>query len=328
MKKKRLLSLLLAAPLALLAGCSSTPELSLEPNWFSNTGTESISSSFEETLVYAVSFEKSAAALNSDFYMDYSNGTYKTKLVGSTANNKNTYVYTTELTATVKFTLGDQSFEHDDTVTTRVEFYSAADGLRPVSSTREAHIAAPITMPSSAPATLSEGYRICNYKVEINYDETLEKATYSNTDITSDATAANKTEKEIKVSGKGSFFDNEQMYLMLRATEFSSSMTFRTIDFTVDAVTKVKIADGPTAVTLKQAVKYKDDEEAVERDYDAYEIGLAYSKTNSGPTRTLTFAQRKNRDSNTHRNVMLKCEDPIGYSHGTLIYRLIEANFG
>lgn len=321
MKKKRYLSLLLAAPLLLLAGCSTTPELPLEPNWFSNTGTEPISSTFEETLVYAVSFEKSAAALDSDFYMNYSDASYKTKLVGSTANNKNTYVYTTELTAKVTFTLNNESFEHNDSVTTRVEFYSAADGLRPISSTREAHVTVPRTKPDHAPSTLSEGYKVCDYKVEISYDEALEKAIYTNT-------GANITEKEMKISGKGSFFDNEQIYLMLRATEFSSAMTFRTIDFPANAVATMKIANGPTAVTLKQAVKYKDDEEAVERDYDAYQIGLAYSKTNSGTTRTLTFAQRKNRDSNTHRNVMLKCEDPIVYSHGTLIYRLIEANFG
>lgn len=329
MKKKRFASLLLVAPLALLAACSNTPALTLESNWFADTSRKTIPDDFEETLEYAVSFEKSTSALNGAFSVDYPNGgTYKTKLEDGEVDGKKTYVFTTELKIGAQYTLNGVSSEiMDEVVTTRVEFYDVANEMRPLSSVREAAVTYPTTFPTSPPAALETGYRKEHYKVELDYNWETEKALYTYTDLASEETAKTPKTKEIGVGGKGSYFDNQQLALVLRATELSSATSFRLIDITSESHESITVKEGPSAVTFKQRVKYKTDEEAVERDYNAYEVGIALNKRNSGPTQKFTFAQRGSRDSNTHRNVLLKYDVPIIYSHGTLSYRLTVANF-
>ena len=329
MKKKRFASLLLVAPLALLAACTNTPALTLESNWFADTSRKTIPDDFEETLEYAVSFEKSTSALNGEFSLDYPNGgTYKTKLEDGEIDGKKTYVYTTELKTGVQYTLNGVSSEiMEDVVTTRVEFYDVANELRPVSSMREATVTIPHTSPTNPLASLEAGYGKYHYRVELVYDWETEKAQYTFTNLTSEETAKTPYTKEIGVGGKGSYFDNEQLAVVLRASALSSSLTFRLIDITSQSHEKITVKEGPSAVTLKQSVKYKTDEQAVERDYNAFELGIALNKANPGGTQKMTFAQRGSRDSNTHRNVLLKWEYPVIYSHGALSYRLTAANF-
>ena len=330
MKKKRFAALLLLAPLALLAACNSTPKLVLEANWFSNTSTKIIPDDFEETLEYAVSFEKSAAALNGRFSTDYPNGgTYTVKFSsGSTADGKKTYIYTTEEKIDVRYTLDGKSTElMTDVVTTRVEFLDVSNELKPLSSWREVHATAPLRNPTTPAATLDACYAKLDYKNEFTYDHEKSKATFVQTNLAAEDKTNNQTTKVIGIGGKGIFFDNEQMIPLLRAAELSSSMSIRTIDVQESAKCAMTIKNGPTAVTVTQKIKLKSDEEAVERNFNANEISLAYKKQNSGPTQKFTIVQRGSRDSNTFRNVCLKFEQPVMYSQGTLIYRLVSANF-
>ena len=330
MKKKRFASLLLLAPLALLAACNSTPKLALEANWFSNTSTKIIPDDFEETLEYAVSFEKSAAALNGRFSVDYPNGgTYTVKFTsGSTADGKKTYIYTTEEKMDVRYTLDGKSTElMTDVVTTRVEFLDVSNDLKPLTSWREVHATVPLRNPTAPAATLDACYAKVDYKNVFTYDHEKSKATFVQTNLALEDKENNQTTTVIGIGGKGIFFDNEQLIPLLRAADLSSSMTIRTIDTQTSSKCAMTIKSGPSSVTVTQKVKLKSDEEAVERNFNANEISLAYKKQNSGPSQKFTIAQRGSRDSNTFRNVCLKFEQPIIYSQGTLIYRLVSANF-
>lgn len=318
MKKKRFASLLIVAPLALLGACSSTPALALEANWLSNKS-KIPPADFKETLEYAVTFEKASFA--TDFYLNYTDGTYKTTFTSSSLDGQKTYVYETELSVKVQYTLNGASAEFEDSVVTRVEFLNTQSDLKPLSSMREVHATAPLTTPTSPPASLEKGaaYGKYDYKIEIVYNNEDEKAVYTITDLASEATAANSETTEIKL--KGLYFDNDQLIPVLRAADLSSSMSFRTIDPTTKTLDKIAVKSGPTQSALNQTVKIKDTEKS---DFDVIEIGLSYDKQNPGGTHIFTFAADKN---NTYRSVLLKYEYPVIYSHGTMTYKLTTANF-
>ena len=328
-KKKRFAAILLVAPLALLAACSSAPKLALESNWFSNTGSNNVPDDFDETLEYAISFEKSTTALNGRFSMNYpKDGTYTVHFTSSaTEDGKKTYVYETELKTEVEYYLdGASSGTMSEVVTTYVEFLDLANEMKPLKSWREVHGSAPLTSPSSPANTLDACYAKVDYRMEVVYDHEEEEATFTLTYLNTET--ANESEvTTIDIDGSGIFFDNEQLIPLLRAAELSTSMSMRTIDPTTRTLDKMTVKDGPTAVTLKQNVKMKADEEAREYDFNANEISISYKKQNSGATHKYTIAQRDLRDSNTYRNVCLKFEYPVIYSQGVLTYRLTAANF-
>ena len=330
MKKKRIASLLLLAPLTLLAACSSQQAIVLEANWFSNTSTKNIPDGFEETLVYDVSFQKSVSAEQGRFTINYPNGgTYTTKFTSGTTDDKQkTYIYTTTLTMEVEYILdGVSSGLRKDTVTTYVEFLDTAHELRPLSSWREVHGSAPRMAPGSPGATLKDCYAEFEYKVETSYNYDKDKATVTLTNIGKEAADDDKLSNTVKLDGKGMYFDNEQLIPVLRAADLSSSMTLRTIDPSTRSLEKIAIKDGPKSISLTQSVKRKTDEKAEEETFKAIEIGISYDKQNSGGTQKFTIAKRDSRDNNKWRNVCLKYEYPVIYSHGTMTYRLISADF-
>lgn len=335
MKKKRIASLLVLAPLALLAGCATGSTFGLSANWFSNVSSTIIPADFEETLEYAVSYEKSVSSVQGKFTMDYpEGGTYTVKFEdGATESGQKTYVYTTELKTKVQYSLnGAKSAVMDEVVTTRVEFLDTANELKPLKSTREVHGTAPLTLPSSPNATLDKCYAKLDYIEDITYNHDNQKAifnlTYLTKDGTKDDTQDNIEDQKIKIKCKGLFFDNEQLIPMLRAAELSSSMAIYTIDTTTRSLEKLSVKSGPKAVTLTQSVQFDANAETVEPTaFNANEISLAYGKQNSGGTHTFTLAQRGISDSNKYRNVCLKYSYPVINSHGTLTYTLTKANF-
>ena len=340
MKKLRILSLLALTPLALLASCSTASPVGFSANWFRNVSTTIIPAGFEETLEYAVSFERSSTSLNGQFVMEYpEGGTYSVyfhdgSVTDDEGNEQKTYVYETTLTTTVKYTLGTESITLPEVVTTRVEFLDTAHELKPLSSHREVHASAPFTTPTAPGAKLDACYVKLDYVMDISYNHEKEKAIYNLTYLTKDnekdTTKNNIENREIKIKCKGTFFDNEMMIPVLRAAELSSSMSLFTIDTTTQSLDSLTVKEGPTAVTLTQRVKYSTDTtpEEEEKTFNANEISIAYKKQNSGGTHKFTIAQRStSSDSNKNRNVCLKYEYPVINSHGTMTYTLTQANF-
>ena len=330
MKKKRFASLLLIAPLALLAACSAPQTIVLEANWFSNSSTKIIPDDFEETLEYEVSFTKSASAESSRFTMNYPNGgTYTVKLAGgATEDGRKTYRYTTELKMEVEYILdGVSSGVREDVVKTYVEFLDSSNELKPLSSWREVHGSAPRTTPLSPGATLKDCFVTFDTKTAISYDYETNKALFTLINLAPNATIDDQESRVIKLDGKGLYFDNEQLIPLLRALDLNSSMTLRTIDLGTKSLEKVEVKDGPKSITLTQSVKRKTDEAAVEETFKATEISIGFGKQNSGSEKKFVIASRDNRNSNKWRNVCLKAEYPVIYSHGTMTYRLVSANF-
>ena len=331
MKKIRFLSLLAIAPLALLASCSTgNASFGLSANWFSNVSSKTIPDDFEETLEYAVSFERSTASLKGKFTMDYPNGgTYTVKFEdGATEDGQKTYIYTTELKMDVQYSLNNtKSAIMQDVVKTRVEFLDTSNELKPLSSHREVKATAPVTTPSAPSAKLEECYMKLDYVMDISYNHEKNKAVFNLTYLTAISGFENIENKEIKIKNKGIFFDNEQLIPALRAAELSSSMSIYTIDPQTHSLESLTVKDGPKAVSVTQSVKLKSETEPTEKKFEANEIGIAYKKKNSGGTHKYTIATCKVPDDNKYRNVCLKYEYPIINSHGTLTYTLLAANF-
>ena len=330
MKKIRIASLLMFAPLALLASCSSAPTLILQANWYNDTSTKFIYDDFNEKLEYRMSFEKSVAASNGQFFMSYPNGgTYSVEFwSGDTGDGTKIYRYHTELhTEVVYYYEGVPSSTMPEVVETYVEFLDVSNELKPLKSWREVHGTAPLTEPSSPYGSLEDCYAKLDYRMDVEYDLEAEEATFTLTDLASEATANDPTVTTIDTDGSGIFFDNEQLIPLLRAADLSASMSMRTIDPTTRTLDRMTVKDGPTAVTVKQSVKLKTDDTPQERDFNAYEITIGYDKQNSGGAQKYTIAQRTSHYSNTYRNVCLKFEYPIIYSQGVLTYKLTAANF-
>ena len=339
MKKKRFAALLVAAPLALLAGCSSTPSLELNQNWFYNTGLKDIPDGFIETLEYAVTFEKSDSAVKNKFSTEYSDGVYKTTFKSAPSENGQLkYVYETEFSVNVRFVLGENSTEiMHDTVTTHVEFLEAQNNLKPLLSWREAYTNVPNSSPSNPPSSLEKGvaYGQYDYKTEIVYDYDSSKANFKITYFNYKWSEETKKfedvveTKAIKLKAKGLIIDNEQLIPVLRAAELSSSMPLYTIDYTTKTLEKLAVKEGPTNVdSHKQKVKLNGEEEATEHDFKVTTLGIAYNKKNPGRTQTFTLARRDDSaDRNISRNVLLEYSQPAINSHGTMTYKLIAANF-
>ena len=346
MKKNRIAGLLTLAPLLLFAACtSSTPELSLESNWLSYTTQQSVPVTAEgeaiETLKYDVTFSRYESTLNAPFKIHYSEGTYQTVLSSTTVTvdgkSEQAYKYRTELNIKVSFSLNaDQSETFSDSVVTETVFLSVAQNLRPIGSTRTVLSHVPLYMPSNPPKTLTDengngvAFGHYNYVLETDYSET-NKAKIKMTNLLVDEEAkeedsnAGVSEYNVSTKGKGSYFDNEQILFLLRGVNLSSSLTFRTIDPTTRTVDKVKIADGPTAV--QEACKFKMGDTDLDAAIDAYEISLAYSKSNAGTSQKCVYAKNVGADGNVYRNALLRYEQPVLYSHGTLVYTLSDASF-
>ena len=337
MKKKRFASILLAAPLVLLAACSSTPSLELNQNWLYNTGLKDIPENFEETLEYAVSFEKSSSAVKGKFSMDYpEGGTYKTTFKSTSLNGQKRYVYETELSVKVQYTLGTETKSMDSSVTTYVEFLSVQDNLKPLSSWREAHGPVPVTEPYNPPSSIEKGYQQYDYRIEISYDYDTSKANFkriylnpakSENESESEEPENNTESKQIKLKSKAFIFDNEQLIPALRAMDLSSSPSFYSIDFQTNSLDKISTQGKPTNVdSWKQTVKVGD-EEAKEQEFKATTINIAYNKKKRGGIQTFTLARRDSADHDRFRNVVLEYSYPVTYSHGTVTYKLVSANF-
>ena len=346
MKKNRIAGLLTLAPLLLFAACtSSTPELSLESNWLSYTTQQSVPVTAEgeaiETLKYDVTFSRYESTLNAPFKIHSSEGTSQTVLSSTTVTvdgkSEQAYKYRTELNIKVSFSLNaDQSETFSDSVVTETVFLSVAQNLRPIGSTRTVLSHVPLYMPSNPPKTLTDengngvAFGHYNYVLETDYSET-NKAKIKMTNLLVDEEAkeedsnAGVSEYNVSTKGKGSYFDNEQILFLLRGVNLSSSLTFRTIDPTTRTVDKVKIADGPTAV--QEACKFKMGDTDLDAAIDAYEISLAYSKSNAGTSQKCVYAKKVGADGNVYRNALLRYEQPVLYSHGTLVYTLSDASF-
>lgn len=319
MKKLRLAGFLLLAPLTFLTACSSaTPTLSFNANWYRNTALKSRVENTFERLEYEVTFE---AVKTNGFSLNYSNGVYTTELKNDRIQLDNGvqsgYVYTTELKISVSYSLSGETKEFEDTVQTRVEFLSAAEGLKPVRSFREVHSHAPV---SATPDSLESAYFDYAYTYATEYDDALTKAETTHIDLNT----LKKTERSYDVKGNGVFLDNEQILFALRGLDLTAGGSFRSINSVTGTVQNVTLAN---ISTVTEKVHFEADGETVEKELAAVSVEVGYTGDNNGQPQTAIFAATTDPSANLYRNVPLRVEVPIVHSLGVLRYKLIKATF-
>lgn len=326
MKKRRIAALFMLAPLALLTACGGGDNsIQITANWHKNTGTRDDITGVNEQLEYSVSFVKNTAE-GAPFTIEYENGVYTTALTYVTSPTLR-YRYRTKLDMDVHFTLNGESSEtFHDTVETETYFMTVSNGLKPISSVTTTTSTIPLSQPSTPPDSLEEGmaYKRYSYKTVTEYAEDLSQATVSTEYYIKNDKGETETVPSdpvtVKITANYSFFDPNQVLFAIRGMDMGAALSFNTIDPQVNAEATVRMEEAPTAITYKPAF--------LTEEINAYQLRISYNKQNSGPSRTVVYAKKSDDASNNvYRNVMLRLEQPILNSYGTLVYNLTKADF-
>ncbi len=322
MRKRRLFGLLLLAPLGLLAGCGGPLTLSFAPNWFYNNTIESLGGT-NERLEYEVTFTPSGIEGTS---VSYDKGTYVTTLSAeSVAQGEKTvlaYRYHTEFKISGKYTNGElESDIFEDSMVSTVWFTKAEDGLRPIKSEKTVHSTVPFTENGS-----NDWVSAYEFSYTFAYDEGLQNADYT-LDIAAPASQKKQESGTIELDFGETFIDNEEIVMALRGLSLSASTA--AIPFvTIDPQTRQTVKVGYSVEAQNVAIPaFTCNGELIEGNMDAVQVSCAYSTTNPGPTRRFLYAARTE-SSKKYRSVLLRFENPVMYSLGTMTYTLKSATFG
>ncbi|MDE7159199.1 MAG: hypothetical protein K2N74_06485, partial [Clostridiales bacterium] len=323
--------LTLLAPLTLLCACAGgTPELSIESNWYNQTGERHVISPTNETLVYDISFVPSEDAEGAQYTMSYENGTFTTTLKnenitlgdGTVAMG---YHFTTNTEIDVKFTLNSVTSDAlHDTMETHALFLDTDKGLKPVKSWQTVHSHTPNGMPSASFASLRDSYKQYDYTLTTEYNTELTEAKMK-LDYLDTEEDNNNEPTSVSIKGSGSYFDNEQILFALRGLDITSALTFRTVNPNSRQKVSVSLYDAPEPVR-ETCTFTMNGEEKKEVTIEAYEFSLMYSQKYSGQSKKFVYAKKTSPTNNVYRNLPLRMESPVLHSHGTLIYKLKSAD--
>lgn len=322
MKKRNLTAFLLLAPLALAAACSTgIQHVEIQANWYRNTALGSDIAGTRETLEYAVALSESTP--HNGLTAEYTNGVYTMTLTNASIalenGSKEGYVLETSLTVDAKFTFqGNATSALRDEVTTRVEFLSVGDNLRPVSSTKIAHTHVPNDSPQSAESIYTE----YDYTYAVKYNDALTKATVTYTDR---ITNAEPNVREIEIEGNTTFLDNEQIFFAMRGMNLTSAISFRTINPTMRSVQTVGLREAAKEVTESVSFE-RDGQPYSDSALAAYEVRIGYGG-NVGQGMRAVFAKKTSDTDNVNRNVPLRMEYAVIRSLGTMRFTLTKATF-
>lgn len=331
MKKIRIACLALLAPLALLCACAAgTPELSIESNWYGQTGERHVITPTYEKLVYGIKFTKSEQAEKSGYYFTYENGTYITELKNETiqlpdGTSAMGYRFSTTLETDVIVRYnGETSETLHDRVTTYALFLDADSGLKPVKSGQEVHSTVPAGTPEGSFESVSKAYIEYDYTIATEYAADLSEAYMKVDNLNSDKDDALEPQK-VKLKGSGTYLDNEQLLFALRGVDFASPTSFRSINPNSKQCVGVLFYDAP--VSVREVCTFSLGGVSEERTIEAYEFSLRYSQEYSGEPKKFVYAKKTSPTDNVYRNVLLRTEMPGIYSHGNFVYALTSAEF-
>ena len=323
MKIKRLAGLAALLPLVLLSACRNVTSLTYGSYWYGDTTNSNIFSGETETLEYAVSFVPSESAKLRIGY----EGTYTMRLGDENrlvdGASVPCYHLNTELAVTATFTLGNDSMTFEDSVVSDVYFLSAADGLRPLESSKTVVSTSPL---NANPASLDKdiAYHTFRYSTHTVYNADLSSAMFTLTNLDPEANDAAK-EVTIALGNKGSYLDNEQLLFALRGLDMTSTENFRTINPTKRTEEKLAFSEAPEAVL--QPASFTLNGEEINAEIEARKVSLAYQSEASGQTQTFVYATHSGAAGNRYRHVLLTYEAPAIQSVGTVVYTLKSANF-
>ena len=329
MKSKKLISILaLVLGASILTACSDAgKKTAFSGYWYQNAATPEVGvQRTDETLVYDVSFTAGSGLKSAGYELDY-NGEYTTTLSIQTVEGKTVYHYDTKLAVNVTYIYQGKTETKQDEVTSHVEFETATNGLRPIRSekTIKNH------SPKNSASSLESCYSVVNYTVTTEYNSSASGG--SCTVVNLDAKENGSKKSSFSVKDEYTCLDNEQLFFALRGVNpsVSSSPSFSVYDAFKRSVLTVKASYG-SKVEGKEFKfnKYNAAESAFKENkanIDYYPVSVAIDADMPGTTQTVWVAATKNSQSNDNRNVILRMENPLYYSLGTLTYTLKSAQF-
>lgn len=333
--KTGVVALSLAAVAAFTACSATTP--SVKPYWYAKVsdGMEST----QEILHYQVKSpsEKDNTATNSTYSVRYESGEYTVRFYNTSFDpeklgietdsdayrGRSVYCLETELTVSGTYVFPaqdeeeeDQTKEFNDSVSSVCYFLSAADLLAPVYSRKEVHSLSPAT---EKPTKLEECFTQYDYVTVCDYGAKK----YSYTDSVN--ASKNKTGK-IEIPQSGLFIDNEELFLLGRALDVSSSNTVQVFSPYLGKSETVVFSAAQSTTYAEDGYVFRNDKEDKNMTVDTVNLVKMYNRgVITGNPQKVYYAT----DSTTenHRNVMIALRSPLPYNLGYLEYTLSDATF-
>ncbi len=313
MKAKKLFPILaLALAFTTLSACTNADyKLTFYPNWCEKPldNAETVS----ETLVYKVEGKN----ISAPYELAYKNGTYTATLT-STANG---YVYETALSVEVDFGFAVET-PIVDTVTTRVEFLTSGNALKPVSSVKSVSSHSPLDV--AEPTKAEDCYSEYKYTIETTY----------NADGNANSKVTNQLPETPISTNYGftytddeyTYLDNEQLLLALRA--ISNSTTSGSVNVFSPYVQRVQKVNVTLADATAKDFSYTLNGSPTTSSIEYRTASLVLDEKNPGGTQTVWLAKNTvdssdpNKHVNQYRNMILYMETPLAYAFGSLTYTL------
>lgn len=342
-----------AFSLSACSGCGGTIDYTtnISPNWqLRESSADELFENAElmtrkEVATYSVSFTKGS---NTRVSAEYSEeGSYTTTLyaqsydwndeaIPANLRIENTtdfvYVYRTELSLPVTFTVGDRSETFTNTIITESLFRSAANGLSPVYSRQEIDGASPNSM---QPAVLEDAYVEINRVYETWYSR---DGAYAVTNV-SGTDGVEEGSRTAGISSEYSVFDSSALQMALRGMTQSGSQSFDVYIAANNASSRYQTTWAAAAEISAEDESYSGVLAALESAADeGYIIPAADDEGNhkftcvpvtvslvssmSGPSNTYYFAEVKNSSLNANRAAMVRMVEIVPFNLGTIVYNL------
>ncbi len=321
MKAKKLASILsLVLCLSCFGGCTGNQKVTFQNYWHKSPleTTEAL----HETLVYDVTFEEGNGLDSVGYELSYSGGTYKTELVREERDGKTVYCYTTHLTITATYTLGNDTAVLEDSVKTETRFYEALYGLQPISSYKEIVSSSPKN--GSSITQVDECFQTYAYTVSTTYNENGTAGTCKVTEKDGKPVSDSFEIEEKKYS----YLDNDQLLFALRGiSSDTSSAKLLVYSPFIKSVQTVSVAF--SAAESAEFAFFKNGSAEKQTSTITYRpVSIVLDEINPGATQTAWIAKEPaSTAKNEHRNVMLRLETPLSYSLGKLVYKLNSVSY-
>ena len=315
-------AVLSCAALFTLAACSSSSNVSISPNWYSNTTLTTNITDTYESLLYDVTYTEGE---NDDvnFTLSYDTGTYSVTLENATYESQLVYKLSSELSISGAVAYGSESYSFDDSVTSVCYFLNASKSLYPLYSLKTVKSTTPSGESVSA---LSEAYTEYTYTMEVTYD-TAEGTAVS---VYTDLSDGSVTECEYDLKTNATILDNENLLFAVRGFSLSEDSSESVYVLNPYANSQDTVVVECTEETSDAEYTFTDitagETEATAHTLDVNTVGIIRNTTFSGTTITAYYAAPIS-DANTYRCVMLAMESPLSSEMGTLTYTLSEAEF-
>ncbi|MBQ7408880.1 MAG: hypothetical protein IJW13_06410 [Clostridia bacterium] len=283
--------------------------------------------SVNETCVYSVQFVPSPSAVEGETTLQANLvGNMVTTLTNESLNGTDCYKFTTSLTISGNYTFGDTVQPVNDVQTSEVYFLGFNDKLTPISSKKYVR--------STTPAKSGNSVLFVNfeYSVESSYDREKHVATVTTTpgnaqtgeDSTTNGYAIEKSTREYEKYNSSTFFDNESLIFIPRASTLESGFYkgLTTIDALAQKVLSMSVSVESSAPTKEFKIQnfVSNGREIKEKTFNTYIVTLSITDTFSGNPIKLYYSG----DYENDRKRLVYMETQLPYSLGSFAYTLTE----